>query len=158
MPKRKPRDTASSLAEVARHFDVSERTVAGWRARGMPGRPRCYPLAEIAEWRGRELRPPPDEDLRKRKQRVEIETAQLKLDRLRGRLLELEPVRRMFVRHVHECKAILDQLPDSLLATLPPKTPARTRRRVRGDVARVIDDAVAALSDLLDELTPDPAE
>lgn len=46
----------TSIAQVAAHFDVSERTVTRWRSQGMPGeyrgngRPGLYALGEIEAW------------------------------------------------------------------------------------------------------------
>ena len=42
--------TARTLAEVGRFFDVKQTTVKGWRAAGMPGEDRKYPLDKIAQW------------------------------------------------------------------------------------------------------------
>lgn len=42
---------ATSLKGVAGFFDVSPRTVADWKSRGMPGQNRHYPINEIVQWR-----------------------------------------------------------------------------------------------------------
>lgn len=48
-------DVVATLAEVATAYGVSERTVASWRARGMPGESGCFSLNHIERWRNREL-------------------------------------------------------------------------------------------------------
>lgn len=49
----------STLAEVGTAYGVSERTVASWRARGMPGESGCFSLNHVERWRNRELKDAP---------------------------------------------------------------------------------------------------
>ena len=51
--------TVGSLAQVGIHFGVSERTVANWKARGMPGEPGHYNLPRIQQWRRQQNDPEP---------------------------------------------------------------------------------------------------
>lgn len=44
-------EAVPTMIEVARAFDVSERTVHTWRSKGMPGQPGSYPLPAIRRWR-----------------------------------------------------------------------------------------------------------
>lgn len=46
--------TATTRDQVAAHFGVSLRTVAGWLAAGAPGQPGAYPLAAIQAWRDKQ--------------------------------------------------------------------------------------------------------
>jgi len=144
---------------LAQHLGVALRTVAGWISRGMPTlEGGGYDLEAVDAWletsRSRGGAPP---DTKGRQQRerlrdLEIELAETKLAQQRGRLIEVEPVRRMLVRHIHEAKAILDQLPDRVLGVLPSRTKAGVRRSVRKRVAAAVDGAYTMLADSLDDL------
>lgn len=48
-----------TLAEVAKVYGVSERTVASWRSRGMPGESGCFSINHIERWRRVELQDAP---------------------------------------------------------------------------------------------------
>jgi hypothetical protein len=52
-------EIVETLADVAKAYGVSERTVAGWRARGMPGESGCFSLNHIERWRKAELQDAP---------------------------------------------------------------------------------------------------
>lgn len=154
------------LADVAAFFRRSLATVKGeWRPNGMPGNRGRYDLSEILAWRDRR-----DEQLRGKspdaaaKARAETQRAIAEAniaerkDRLMaGQLIEREAVRRLFVQHVAEAKALLDQLPDRITAALPDKTGSKIRRRAKADAQKIVDDACHALADLL-AATEEPSE
>lgn len=52
-------EIVETLAEVATAYGISERTVASWRARGMPGESGCFSLNHIERWRNSELKDAP---------------------------------------------------------------------------------------------------
>jgi len=156
----KTRRVVRTRGEVARFFEVSERTIGYWQSRGMPGGPGDYDLDEIVSWREREGLGRSDEDsVRALGQRIDNEMKQLKLGQLRGELIAVEPIVRLFTRHIHEAKAIFEQIPERVLSALPAQTPAKTRRRIRQQCRKIIDDSLRSLSDLLaaPELTAEEA-
>ena len=63
--------------------------------------------------------------------------------------MERDAARRLFIRHVYEAKALVDQVPDRVMAALPAKTQAKTRKRVHGEVLRIVDDACRSLAEIL---------
>jgi phage terminase Nu1 subunit (DNA packaging protein) len=141
-----------TLADVGAHFHKSTRAVGYWRAEGMPCRdnPRRYDLDAIAEWLEQRGLARSDEDReRAETARIERETKQLKLDQLRRTVVPLEPIRRLWIRHVNEAHVILDQVPDRVLAELPPATPGKTRQAIRKAAQRIVDTSCQALADAL---------
>ena len=124
--KRK-RPTAKTIAQVAVHFGVGERWAANWFARGCPGKPGRYDLDAIERWRQRNLAVTPGngESAHARWMEARAERETLKVLQMRGELVPLEPIRRLFVRHVNEAKALMDQIPDRVLAVLPREPGAR---------------------------------
>lgn len=150
MAKKKKNPQAATIvttrSDVARHFAVAERTVGNWIARGMPGRPGRYDLAAIAAWRGgrQPAKPgrlsPEREAAMARHELARAEEREIKVARLRGQLVAVDPARRLVGRRVHEARSVLDQLPDQILAGLPESLADADRRRVaetaRTSVAR----------------------
>jgi len=154
------------LADVARFFGRSLATVKGdWRPGGMPGRAGAWDLKAILQWRdGAAQAATPaaagdqsKADAERRKAIAEAAIAERKERLLAGKLIELEPVRRLFVRHVEEAKALMGQIPDRVAAALPAKTAAKIRKSAREEARRVIDDVCESLADLLNapEALPD---
>lgn len=150
----KARQIARTLGEIARHFEVAERTVAYWRGRGMPGSPGAYDLEEIAAWREREGLTRSDEDSeRSQLLRIEAQTKQAKLERLLGELAPREPIRRAVVRYNQEAKTLLEQIPEAIYAKLPPQAPAadqwdEARMAVFAAAKRLVASTCQALADL----------
>lgn len=85
MAKRKPSATLKSQAAVAKHFGVSERTVASWFAAGCPGETGKYNIASITAWRNKNRRrEPPAGSKGIWEERYKKEKAKMaRLDRLR---------------------------------------------------------------------------
>lgn len=146
----KQRQTVRTQAEIANHFGVADRTVAYWRGRGMPGEPGDYDLDEIAAWRDREgLARVDANSVKAEGQRIDNELKQLKLDQMRGELVAIDVIVRLFTRHIHEAKAILDQVPDRAISALPAKTPRKIRTSVRDECRKIVDGACQSIADLL---------
>jgi phage terminase Nu1 subunit (DNA packaging protein) len=146
----KERQIAKTQADVARHFTVAERTVAYWLARGCPGEPGNYDLDEIAAWREREGQGRSDEDANKsRFLQVKTEREQLKLEEERGDLVKVDPIVRLFTRHIAEARSRLDQLPDQITAAVARVVPAEELDGIRRRVQDTLDDAYQSLADLL---------
>lgn len=153
---------ARNRHEVANHFGVSQRTVSDWMTEPtFPGRPAkpgrrdgYFPLRDIGVWLDakRGNTPGADRNARGPQDRV----ASLRGDLLTldyqeriGELVESAAVGRLLVRHINEARAILDPLPDRVLAALPAKTPERTRQRIRRQVQRDLHHAYRALAETL---------
>jgi len=158
------RATAATIAEVAQHFQVADRTVSYWISRGMPGDRGAFDLDAIAAWRQREGLARSDEDsARSEGQKIKNQRETLRLERERGALVAVEPLRRLFVRHIHEAKAIFEAVPDRLLGILPSRLPANAkawqeiRRQFRGAAQGLVSEVCRALGDVLSaaELPPE---
>ena len=142
-----------TIIEVANHFDVSERAVQYWRSKGMPGDLGRFDLDEIDAWRqerGLVSKQEPS-GVRARLLEIEAQTKELRYQQMAGEVVELDPISRVTVRHIHEAKAVLERIPDEVLAVLPAKTPARVRRAVRVEVFDLIDAACQMLADTVRE-------
>jgi phage terminase Nu1 subunit (DNA packaging protein) len=140
---------------VAKHCGVSVRTVGHWIGQGMPGEPGKYDLRAIDLWR--QENQPADKLQRGQRERerllqIQLELQEIALNKARGSLIELEPVRRLFTRHIYEAKAILDQLPDRLLGCLPSGTADVVRQQVRQRARSAVDGAYTSLADSIAEL------
>jgi len=146
-------NVVGAAGDVANHFGVSERTVQYWRNKGMPGEPGYFNLDAIALWRTEQGhasgQQTPSTRIREELLEIEKETKAARLQQLRGELVELDPVRRAGIRHIFEAKAILERIPDEVLALLPAKTPARVKRPIREQVLQLVDAACQGLADML---------
>lgn len=152
---------AKTLGQVAKHFGVKPREVDRWVAAGMPGVPgnSAIPghldLMEIAAWlEENELNIKRDKEPsgpRARLLEIETRTKELRYQQLAGEVVELDPISRVTVRHIHEAKAVLERIPDEVLAVLPAKTPARVRRAIRVEVFDLIDASCQMLADTIRE-------
>ena len=147
------------LADVARFFSRSVDTIKGeWRRGGMPGKSGAWDLREILQWRDErfgigEVPAPEGEETRaaanRRRDIAQATLVELKARQRAGELVELEAVRRLFVQHINEAKAIFGQVPDRVIACLPSRTKAVIRRRVHEQTRVIVDDTCKALADLL---------
>lgn len=154
----RPRRIVHTEQAVADQFGKrSAGTIGHYKRRGMPyvghpgNRPNDYDLDEIAKWMESEgLLGHTDED-RERAEiaRIEKEIKQIKLDKLRGELVELEPVRRLVVRQIHLARTHLEQLPDRLVAALPASSPSKLAKRIRQHATDAIDVVCRSLAEQL---------
>lgn len=120
-------------ADVARHFGVSQRTVAYWLGEadfpGRSGNPRqgvdgCFPVDEITSWLdSRGLRSGTGTGnlsvARDRAMAARAEREELDLGRERMELIDAEAIQRFFVRVVRGTTSILDAMPATLAGNLP---------------------------------------
>ena len=145
-------NVVGSHGDVANHFGVSERTVMYWKNKGMPGEPGYFNLDAIKLWREEQGQgsgqSPATSQAREELIEIERDTKAIRLQILRGNLVELDQVRRLFIRHVHEAKAVMERIPDAVLAELPVKTTRRIKRRIRGKVTGLLDDSCELLADM----------
>lgn len=150
-----PPNLVRTKAQVAAHFEVNERSVGYWFARGCPHEPNRYDLDAIAAWREQNAPKTTPESIQRAKLlEIQVEQLQLKLAESRRELLPLDPVLRWSQHLAGEIKSRLEQLPDMLIAALPPKTPRVQLNATRAKLRRVVDDCLTTLADAVLELDP----
>lgn len=138
-----------SLGDVARFFGVHPDTVKGWRRVGMPGKTAAWDLAEIVAWRNGKVKSESKaESAQAALARVRAQREQFLLEREQGGWVEVDPVCRLLTRTVNESKVLIDQLPDQILAVLPPDLSAAQQKDLRRRMQRVIDDVYRALAEI----------
>ena len=150
----------TSLNDVALFFGVARDTVRrDWRARGMPGKLRVWALNEIAQWRIQRAEdraitaleadgdPESTAEAERRKTWAEALAAEVKLEQLRGELLWVEEVARETNQANTHARALLEQLPDRLLASIPPGATGDDQRRFLADARKAIEGVVEAMHD-----------
>jgi len=154
-----PANVAATRDDVAAHFGVHVRTVAGWLAAGCPGRPGYFDLDAITAWRdaNRPAPAPATDAAQARLLAAKADREELRLAKERSELIPIEIVTRLFARHISEAAAILDQLPDLCLAALPPDTPPETLAALRGRLVAAVDNARQSLADTLEAEDLNPA-
>lgn len=110
---------AATIAAVARHFEVHERTIKSWFAKGCPRDKGAYDIDAIAAWREANLGvAEADETSDKRglwetrRSRAAALKAELELQAAQGRLIEVDQAARIVGQHIAEVKAHLNQLPN----------------------------------------------
>lgn len=168
----RPRRIVRTQAEVAVACGVNVQTVKQWRGRGLPGKSGQWDLDAIDSWleehqlgqhRPTEpaVEPAPEgavsrAEAERRRAVADAERAELRVRRERGELIEVHRVVREYQHHATHARALMQQMPNRLLADLPETATADDKRRFRERAQRIIDDVVAALhSDLLSR-GPDP--
>ena len=162
-----PEKIATTRGETAAHFGVSVRTIADWqRDEGFPGRPGSpgrqdgyYPLGKIETWlRDREaLLGSLDSNApsaaggagsRNAFWHVKAQRAQLELERELGTILDVEETAAFLERLVATARAMLESLPDKVVALLPPDVPDSVRSAVHQSVNQQLDAAYEILEEL----------
>jgi hypothetical protein len=114
-----------------------------------------YDLDAIAAWLdGRDERKPDEDAAAARKAEAQAKIQEAKWGQLDRRLVELEAVRRLFVRHITEAGTILDQIPMQVVAALPAECPdaagwAELLAGIRSSTERTINAVRQTLADLL---------
>ena len=133
------------IAEVAHHFGVSEQSVSGWLRAGMPGTPSGrgasdghFDTDEIAAWRAQRQAPRQADSGANNQARIRAALLALDLRERTAQLLDAQQVIGGWVRHVHEAKSQLEQLPARVLKRLPPEVSPELRRRIRKDVLGLV--------------------
>lgn len=124
--------SVATIAAVARHFEVHERTVKSWFGKGCPHERGKYDLAAIAEWREANLGVGDEEQSAERgawetrRSRAAALKAELEVKQLEGRLIDVTRAAQIVGQHVAEVKAHLQQLPN-FAASLVKLTAAQKR-------------------------------
>jgi len=139
----------ASIGLAAKAIGVHERTLKTWLKAGCPGKPGAYDVAAIAEWHEANVGSTRDDSSEKtrwaaEKLKANARKAKLEVDRLLGRLVDVEIPAREFAAHIVEAKALLEQLPDRFLSYVPGLSPA-TKKAVRQRAKAAIRDVLAAL-------------
>lgn len=148
------------------------RQLKAWSARGMPGRPGhsgrrdgAFPVEECRAWIATHTQTAAldaaDEGstaaLRKRLLVLELEIAEReKLEQL-GRLADVNEIAGFCQLCVHNAKAVLEAMPDEVLALLPADTAETARKSIYAKVETLIDTALEEFARLVEGDT-DPTE
>jgi hypothetical protein len=132
---------------VAKHFGVAVRTVAYWTEQGMPRLgSNLFDAEAIDKWLTETgIRRETSSGDRAEILRLDAEIKRLKLAKLRDELVDVAGVESLFRRHIQEAKAILDQLPARIAATVVKKH----KPAARASAAACVRDACQSLADLL---------
>lgn len=136
-----------------------ERTLKAYHARGMPGRPGTRGRAngefevELCRlWIAANVRTEAgttDEDLRESRRRIaklDLERKERELLEQLGRLADVDEVGTYVATCVANCRAVLDGVPDEVLAALSADTPETERLTIHEACVRVIDTACEELA------------
>lgn len=79
---------------------------------------------------------------------IESQHAKIKLAEKLGTIVDADDVRRLIMRFVAGSKAILEEMPDRVLARLPSEMSEGTRRLIRDEVANCVRLAAATLAEM----------
>jgi len=151
--------TVETRDQVANYFGVHLRTVAAWLSAGCPGKSGRFDLAEIERWR-KQTKPnttAAEAVNRAELLAIKVDRERLARDRERGDMLPVDPLIRWAERYAAEIRARLEQLPDALVAGLPPKTPRRAVAAARKRLQATVDDCFQTIADSVADLV-DQAE
>lgn len=148
------------------------RQLKAWTARGMPGRPGhsgrrdgAFPVEECRAWIATHTQTAAldatDEGntaaMRKRLLVLDLEIAEReKLEQL-GRLADVNEIAGFAQLCVHNAKAVLEAMPDEVLALLPADTGETVRKSIYAKVEALIDTALEEFARLVEGDT-DPTE
>jgi phage terminase Nu1 subunit (DNA packaging protein) len=171
-----PEAIATTRHEAAAHFGVSVRTIADWCLKpGFPGRAGTqgrqdgyFPLRQIGEWlRAHNLaaikplgETPNDAYLAVRTAREAIrrDADALRLEEMRGRLIDAEETTRLVTRVNALARQILYQLPPKLEAFLPPTTADAVRAEFRRNILHTLDITCGVLAEAIEGEKEDESE
>lgn len=149
----------STLGEVAAHFGVTSRSIQYWREQGAPiSDDGYYDLDLIAAWREARLGKDGGAADQTRAEhetnlsRIKAEKAQLELDELRGKLVDVEICKRVIGRHLTELKSHLEGIAEFQASLLPPNTPAAVVTRVKTETTRKFEDILNAQAEVMQDL------
>jgi phage terminase Nu1 subunit (DNA packaging protein) len=167
---RSKRQMLPTVADVAKSFGVSRRTVHDWIGAGCPGKGESgFDVEAIRTWREANRRPrdePGDEDKEdrsywaKRKEAALAQQEELELATAKGEMIEVDYVARLLARHIAEHNTQLAQLKDRVLALLPRKMKAADRRRILAGIDKSTDDLRSLMAQASEQLAIEigPAE
>lgn len=141
--------SAVTLADVAAHFGVSERTIGYWRRRGMPGDPGHFDLDLIESWKRGVIDQGGGNQHQAELMRIRARMELLELQKIEGQLVEASEPARVMEQAINLAVAILDQAPDRALAALPPSADGETRSDVRAAFQSVVDNVKNSIADAL---------
>ena len=136
-----------SLKALAKFFGVTSQAVRVWRDSGLPAiGPDRFDLDAVVQWRLGRIRSSPAGD---QLARAKAATAELALREKLGEVAPVEPLHRRMVRRVTEAKAILNQIPDMVAASLAEEGLSRDLAgRLRQRVEDVVHRSLRAVADL----------
>ena len=144
----------SSLAEVGRHFGVSERTAAGWRAKGMPGEPGAYDIDRIEQWRDQGESTTTNR-FQAELMRIRAQRELLELEREQEKLIPVDEPIAFMAKTVTLATIYLEQMVERFPAHLPESMTPEVWQKVRSDAVQLMRDktnrARQCIADALEE-------
>lgn len=145
--------------QVAGFFGNSLETIKDWREKGMPGEPGGpnapgrYDLSAILRWRDATIGPSgrnetgdaSRSEADRRRAWAEAQRSELELAVERGQVAPVADMLREWSHAATHARALLEQVPDRLLAALPPGSDGDQRRRFRDEAEKAIDAVVRTI-------------
>lgn len=165
-----PGQVATTRDAAAQALGVDTRTLASWmKLEGFPGRAGkpgkrdgWFPIEAIETWREATIQPKPAEEGNaghKLYWNFKGIEKQLDVEERRGTILNAHEVERFLLRVIHTAKAVLEPLPDKVVALLPakstPQVKAEMRKRVAADLRQAFDVLAELISGDEDETEDD---
>ncbi len=155
----KPKRIVPRLKDVALELGKGERTVQYWKDRGMPGTAGAYDLDAILAWYAETFGAKddgPDDEVSRgywetRRSKAAALRDELKLAEQRGQVVDVDVPAREFGAFLVEARAILEQLPDFMLAQLPKKFPAGERKELLAKTRKRVADVLTNLQKALEK-------
>lgn len=155
-----PGQVATTRDAAAQALGVDTRTLASWmKLDGFPGRAGrpgkgggWFPIESIEAWRQANVQPKPEAEGNaghKLYWSFKGKEKQLDWEERLGHILLADDVERFMVRTINTAKAVLEPLPDKIVAMLPAKTPPAVRTEIRKRVAADLRGALDVLAELL---------
>lgn len=165
----KPVDTPSpaprpgvvkTQGQAAKVLGVDRRTLIDWMLKpGFPNSDAGFDTKAIRKWADAmglgQAAPKRQVDPRAAEARVRREIAQAAREELAlqndlKRLLDMDDVARLLERVVATAQAVLEQLPERMVQTLPATVDEDSKHRVRNAAENVLKDAYAIIEQMLD--------
>jgi phage terminase Nu1 subunit (DNA packaging protein) len=133
-----------SQAQFAELSGKTDKTIFNWRRSGMPSEPDAkdprhpvIPLVDAVRWlvtkaesRGGDKGEDPHEMVKLEQSRMALAMSQIKYERMRASIVDVEFMKREFEELVHATLSVLDGLPPRVAPELAPLTEERDIRQV----------------------------
>lgn len=144
--------------ECGNHFGVHPDTVSDWHATpGFPGRAASsagnardgyYPISEIEQWLAnrRGAKSGAVEEERAKLLAVQRQERELRLAKQRGELISVAEVATFMARVVTQAGAMIDEIPDRVMAQIPGRV--KNRPAIRRDLVGLTKDLRALMQEL----------
>jgi phage terminase Nu1 subunit (DNA packaging protein) len=146
----------ATQAGVGEFFACNTRTVAGWLARGCPGKiGGHYDLRKIQKWRNEQRRTAPEEQSERSKAmaaeaQARAEWFRLRTDTAKKRLIRLDEAQRAVEDFCNSARVQLEQLPDRVLAALA--VPVKYKPHIHEVLTASVEHVGKAVQEMMNAL------